>query len=100
MSDMSNQRLSSIGGEFTDADREAAFQSERMSETLRHLRLLFIVSAILNTLFLVSGWRFYGQPHFYAAIPARFAVILVSLACFLISRRVTAFRQAEVVLLI
>ncbi|WP_448208640.1 diguanylate cyclase [Azospirillum sp. sgz302134] len=66
-----------------------------MSETVRHARLLFLLSVILNTLFFVSDWRFYGQPHFWVAIPARAVVVAVSLACFLLIRRAADFRRAQ-----
>ena len=87
--------LSSLGGEFLDREREASFQAERLPETLRHIRLLFLLAAILNTLFLLSDWRFYGQPHFYAAIPARIVVVIASLTCLWGAWKATSFRRAE-----
>ncbi|WP_211486634.1 hypothetical protein, partial [Corallococcus exiguus] len=95
MSDSSAQALTLFGGEFRDSERETAFQTERLSETLRHTRLLFILSAVLNVLFLISDWRFYGQPHFYAAVSARLMVVGVSIACYLAARRAKDFRSAE-----
>lgn len=88
--------LSPLGGEFMDREREASFQAERLPETLRHIRLLFLLAAILNTLFLISDWRFYGQPHFYAAIPARIVVVVASLACLWAAWKAASFRRAEV----
>ena len=85
--------LTPLGGEFRAPDREAAFQAERLADTLRHVRMLFLLSAVLNSLFLLSDWRFYGDPHFYVAIPARVAVVIVSLALFL--GRPTASRPFE-----
>ena len=73
--------ISNFSGEFRERAREAEFQQHRLPETINQARLLFIASAILNTLFLASDWRFYGQPHFFVAIPARFAIIAVSLLC-------------------
>lgn len=87
--------LTPFGGEFMDREREAAFQAERLPETLRHVRLLFLLSALLNTLFFISDWRFYGLPHFYAAIPARGVVVLIALACLWATWRVRTFGQAE-----
>ena len=87
--------LSPLGGEFLDREREASFQAERLPETLRHIRLLFLLAAILNTLFLLSDWRFYGQPHFYAAVPARIVVVIASLTCLWGAWKATSFRRAE-----
>ena len=99
MTDPSTQRLLAIGGEFIDPEREAAFQAERVPETIRHVRLLFILSAILNAAFLVSDWRFYGQAHFWAAIPARTVVVVVSFLCFLAVRQGSTFRRVQAVML-
>jgi diguanylate cyclase (GGDEF)-like protein len=89
-----------FGGEFRDPVREAAFQQGRLGETLRLCSLLFLLSAGLNTLFLVSDWRFYGTPHFYVAVPARLAVVAISLVCAWLIRRASNFRQAERVTLL
>jgi len=95
MAEMPAHPLSSFSGEFRAPEREAAFQAERLTETLRHTRLIFLGSAILNTLFFISDWRFYGEPHFFVAIPARAVVVLIALACFRAIRRVVSFRQAQ-----
>lgn len=92
---MPSQCLTLFGGEFRDPEREAAFQNERLSETLRHTRLLFLFSAALNALFFLSDWRFYGDPHFYTAISARTVVVSIALLCFLALRRTSTFRQAQ-----
>jgi len=97
---MHRDRLSPIGGEFADAAREAAFQAERLPETVRHARLLFALSAVLNTLFFVSDARFYGDPHFFVAIPARAVVVAISLACFALVPRARTFHRAEAVMLL
>ncbi|WP_372422661.1 putative bifunctional diguanylate cyclase/phosphodiesterase [Salinarimonas chemoclinalis] len=73
--------LSPFSGEFRDPGTEAAFRTERLPETARQARLFLIASAVVNTIFLVSDWRFAGDPHFWVAVPARLAVILASLAC-------------------
>jgi PAS domain S-box/diguanylate cyclase (GGDEF) domain len=87
--------LTPIGGEFSAPDREAAFQAGRLPETLRHVRLLLIFSAILNALFLISDWRFYGTPHFFVAVPARLVVVLIALVCLWLIREATSFHQAQ-----
>ena len=92
---MPSRYLTPIGGEFLDPEREAAFQAERLPETIRHTRLLFLLSAALNALFFISDWRFYGEPHFYAAISARMAVVLISVFCFWTVSRATSFVQAQ-----
>ena len=87
--------LSLFTGEFLSPTREAEFQAERLPESRRHARTLFILSAILNTLFLASDWRFAGTPHFWVAVPARTIVILWSLGCIYCSRRMTSFGAVE-----
>ena len=87
--------FSIISGEFGSADREATFQDGRLAESRQHARTLFVLSAILNTLFLVSDWRFAGTPHFYVAIPARLGVILWSLVCLSLCRHMTNFKRVE-----
>ncbi|KAB1076179.1 putative bifunctional diguanylate cyclase/phosphodiesterase [Methylobacterium planeticum] len=88
---MQPNSLSTIGGEFADPLREAAFQAERLPETLRHARLLFGLAAILNFLFLASDWRFAGDPHFVVAVPARLGVVVVSLLCLGLAPRAQNF---------
>ncbi len=90
-----SQTLSPLSGEFLAPDQEAAFQAERLPETLRHVRLIFLASALLNTLFFINDWRFYGEPHFAMTAPARLVVVLIALACFLTIRHATHFRQAQ-----
>lgn len=97
---MLDDSLLRFGGEFRDAGREAAFQRARLPETLRQCRLIFLISAVLNTFFLVSDWRFFGTPHFFVAVPARLAVVFISLACLMLIRRAATFRQAEAVTLL
>ncbi|MDI1297062.1 MAG: diguanylate cyclase, partial [bacterium] len=87
--------ISTLSGEFRHPDREALFQAGRLPESRRHARMLFILSVILNSLFLLSDWRFAGTPHFYVAVPARIAVILWSLACLPFCRHMTSFRRVE-----
>ncbi|HWL03852.1 MAG TPA: EAL domain-containing protein [Xanthobacteraceae bacterium] len=88
-------RLSAVSGEFLDPPREAAFQEERAPETARHASLLFGFSAILNSAFLVSDWRFRGTGHFYYAVPGRLAVVLVSLLCLVLIWRAVGFRAIQ-----
>lgn len=90
---MAGDRLK-FGGEFRDAAMEHAFTAARLDETLRQCRLLFLLSAVLNTLFLVSDWRFVGTPHFFVAVPARLCVVAFSLICFLLVRRATGVGRA------
>ena len=99
MSETPAQLLTPLGGEFHAPDREAAFQAERLADTLRHIRVLFLLSALLNSLFFLSDWRFYGDPHFFVAIPARAGVVIVSLICFWVVRQVSTFRSAQLTML-
>lgn len=96
---MTRDGLFRFGGEFRDTAREAAFRYARFGETLRQCRLIFLISAVLNTLFLASDWRFHGTPHFFVAVPARLMVVFASLMCFALVRRATAFSQAQAVLI-
>lgn len=92
-------QISNFSGEFADPAREAEFQARRLPETLNQTRLLLICSAILNTLFLFSDWRFYGQPHFYIAVPSRCLVVLFSLVCLWLNSRAKSFPAAQRVML-
>ncbi|QGP79851.1 putative bifunctional diguanylate cyclase/phosphodiesterase [Sphingobium sp. CAP-1] len=87
--------LSTYTGEFRDPARESAFQAGRLRESRRHARLLFQLSALLNTLFLISDWRFAGTPHFWVAVPARIGIVLCSLYCLSLCRRMTGFPAIE-----
>ncbi|MBL8573260.1 MAG: EAL domain-containing protein [Hyphomicrobiaceae bacterium] len=89
-----------FGGEFLNGDREAQFRTDRLAETIRHARLLFILSATLNALFLFSDWRFYGTDHFIVAIVARLSVIAVSVFCAGMVRGVVSIRQMPPILLV
>lgn len=85
---MNPNKLSEFSGEFLDAGMESAFRTERAAETVRLSQILLISSVVLNSLFFVSDWRFYGDPHFLVAIPARATLVAYSLLClFLIRRR-------------
>jgi len=92
-------QLSNFSGEFVDPEHEAEFQRCRFPESVNQVRLLLICSAILNALFLISDWRFYGQPHFYVAVPARCAVVFFSLVCLWLNSRVSDFPAAQRVML-
>jgi hypothetical protein len=87
--------LKTISGEFACPDREATFRQERLPETIRHAPLLFAASVLLNSLFLISDCRFFGEPHLWVAIPARLALVAASLACFAIIRCARTFRSAQ-----
>jgi diguanylate cyclase (GGDEF)-like protein/PAS domain S-box-containing protein len=75
------------GGEFRDRMLEASFREAQAPEDLRHARFLLIASAILNGLFLISDWRFFGTPHFLVAIPARLFVVGAALVAIAALRR-------------
>lgn len=88
-------QLSPFTGEFIDPRQEAIFQEGRLPEFRRHARILFMLSAILNALFLFSDWRFVGTDHFWVAVPARIMVVLWSLFCLFLCRYMTSFRAVE-----
>lgn len=88
-------QISRLTGEFINAEREGAFQEERLPESRRHARMLFLFSAVMNTLFLASDWRFAGTPHFWVAVPARTVIVLCSIACLMLVRKMASFRAVE-----
>ncbi|OYZ88914.1 MAG: hypothetical protein B7Y01_04360, partial [Xanthobacter sp. 17-67-6] len=92
---MDDGRLNSLTGEFVEPIREQVFRSQRFGELVRHARVLFLLAALLNALFLFSDWRFEGQSHFFEAIYARCAVIVLSLACAAIVNRAVSFRAVQ-----
>lgn len=79
--------LRRLGGEFRDRALEMTFRAAQAAENLRHARILLAASAILNTLFLASDWRFLGTSHFAIAVPARLFVVAAALAGLLALRR-------------
>jgi diguanylate cyclase (GGDEF)-like protein len=93
-----NSRLSAFSGEYLDQLVEMAFRQARYPETVRQSRLYFMTSAVVNTLFFASDWRFYGEPHFWVAIPSRALVVLTSLVCLCLIEYVTTPRGANRVL--
>jgi len=95
-----NDRLSAISGEYIDKAVEAAFRQARLVETVRLSRIFLFTSAVINVLFLISDWRFYGEPHFFVAIPARAFVVVVSLACGCLIECTKTPRGAQNVLII
>ncbi|MBV9076298.1 MAG: bifunctional diguanylate cyclase/phosphodiesterase [Methylobacteriaceae bacterium] len=54
-----------------------------------------MLSALLNTLFLASDWRFHGTPHFLPAVTARVFVVILSLACVVWLRRAHSFPRLQ-----
>lgn len=93
-------QLSPISGEFFSPAREAEFQADRLQETLRQLRILLAFSIVLNSLFLISDWRFQGTPHFYLAIPARVIVVAISSVCLGMMHWARSFTFAQRVMLV
>jgi signal transduction histidine kinase/ActR/RegA family two-component response regulator len=89
-----------VSGEFVDASRETAFRAERLRETIRYARLLFIFSAGLNALFLASDWRFHGPEDFWVAVQVRLAMVAASLMCWTLVQKVETFRQVEKVVVL
>ena len=87
--------IASFTGEFRSPDREAAFQAERLPESRHHAYVLFALSAALNSLFLLSDWRFAGTDHFWVAVPARVAIVIWSIACLYLCQHMTSFRALE-----
>lgn len=83
--------ISPFTGEFRNHGQEATFQADRLADSCRHARWMFILSVLLNALCLVSDWRFAGTPHFWVAVPARLVVILWSLGCLSVIGQVKTF---------
>jgi diguanylate cyclase (GGDEF)-like protein/PAS domain S-box-containing protein len=83
------------GGEFTTPAREAEYRAERMPECLRHARLVFLYAFVINLLFYLNDWHFYGDPQFYIAIPARTVIVMASLICLLLVGKITGFNRLQ-----
>ncbi|WP_341989344.1 EAL domain-containing protein [Azorhizobium sp. AG788] len=96
---MGLSRLKPLTGEFHDPEQEAVFQRHRLAETMRHARLLLAMSAVLNTLFLISDWRFFGEPHFFLAVPARLVVVAGSVIAFMLAGHAADFPALQRVLI-
>ncbi|MDB5650022.1 MAG: sensor diguanylate cyclase [Hyphomicrobiales bacterium] len=92
---MTSSKLSGFSGEYLDERTEHAFRVERLAESLREGHLVLLLSGILNSLFFISDWRFYGEPRFFVAIPARTAVVLGSLACLYLHKLCTTPAHAQ-----
>ena len=97
---MIDRSLCRYGGEFHSHTDEVEFQRDRLDETLRHVRLVLTLSAAVNTLFLITDWRFYGQPHFLVAIPARLTLIVVSLLAYLAIRNAKTYGSVQAALVV
>ena len=91
-----NGELSTYSGEYLDKGVEAAFREERFHETVRMSRIFLLMSAVINLLFLASDWRFYGDPHFWVAIPARAFVVAISVLCAALNECVKTPRGAQI----
>lgn len=92
---MSTAGLTRYSGEFADRGREAAFRTHLLDENLRHARLVFLLTAGLNILFIASDWRFVGTPHMWVAFPARVLVIATGVGCYLLARRASSSRALQ-----
>jgi diguanylate cyclase (GGDEF)-like protein len=97
---MPTQRLKPFGGEFASAAREAAFQAERLPETIRHTRLTFRIGIVLNLAFLMSDSRFAGTERFSEIVAARLSIVFLSLVCVLALRWVASFSRLQRVVVI
>ncbi|WP_127088653.1 putative bifunctional diguanylate cyclase/phosphodiesterase [Aquabacter cavernae] len=96
---MEQARLNAWTGEFVSRDQERAYRVHRTAETLRHARILGVVSLALNLLFMLSDMRLMGTPHYTVALWSRVGIILVALACLFVLRRTQAYERIEAVLL-
>ncbi|MCW2245870.1 diguanylate cyclase (GGDEF)-like protein/PAS domain S-box-containing protein [Azospirillum fermentarium] len=54
-----------------------------------------MLSAILNSLFFISDWRFQGTEHFFVAVPARGVVVAVALVCLILIGRAGSMAAAQ-----
>ncbi|MFG1358675.1 putative bifunctional diguanylate cyclase/phosphodiesterase [Xanthobacter pseudotagetidis] len=88
----SEPRLTPLGGEFADPALERRFRFDRFADLRRNARLLFALSTVLNTAFLLSDWRFAGTDHFYVAVTARLVVVAVSLLCLALAQAAVTVR--------
>ncbi len=87
--------LFTTGGEFVISAHEKDYRSERLAESIRHVRLLFRAALLVNVLFYLNDWHFYGQSHFVAAILARTVIVAASIAGLAAIGRTAGFRQLQ-----
>lgn len=92
---MNHPPLFTFGGEFRDRLREASYQTVHLADSIRHSRLLLLAAIIINLVFLLNDWRFWGAPHFPYAIGARTTIIVISLAFFLAAHGVQHFSRLQ-----
>lgn len=89
--------IHAASGEFVLQTSEAEYRSQHLLEFVRHVRTCFCCAALVNPLFLLSDWRFYGQTHFAWAMCGRAAIELASLAGLLALSRATTFRRYQLI---
>lgn len=87
----------SFGGEFIASEREAEYRAERLSESIRHVRLVFRCAFAVNVLFYLNDWHFFGHPEFYVALPARTVIVVVSLLCAMVVGKIRDFHRLQLV---
>lgn len=85
------QGLTSFGGEFASPEREATFQAERLPETIRHTRLVLILTAALNLLFFLNDARFAGTDRFAPVLASRFSIIVLAVLGLVLLHRTRTF---------
>lgn len=87
----------SIRGEFKEQASERAYRAEHLPEFVRQARSSFLAAALVSPLFLFTDLRFYGHPHFFAAIFSRSTIEFASLLCLFAVTRTRTFLQYELV---
>nr|WP_221214414.1 GGDEF and EAL domain-containing protein [Sphingobium fontiphilum] len=80
-----------MSGEFSNPATEAAFQADRLDESRRNARALFVAATVLDILFLLSDWRFAGTDRFTIVIAARSLVIFTAISSFVALSGVRTF---------
>lgn len=88
--------LFTFGGEFRQQSHEAKYREAHFPESIRYIRLLFLAAFLINILFFLNDWHFFGQPHFSAAISARAVIVVVSIICCRMATAVQNFRQFQI----
>lgn len=88
-----------LGGELLAPAQEADYRTERVPESVRHVRLLLRCALVVNVLFYLSDLHFYGDPHFAAAIAARTVIVAASVAGLALIGKIADFRHFQLLCL-
>ncbi|KQP73006.1 hypothetical protein ASF60_10720 [Methylobacterium sp. Leaf113] len=100
-SPMPLHRLTTFGGEFASASREAAFQAERLPETLRHTWVIFLTCIAVNVLLFANDASFLsGQDGLGEMLVARLTILLATLGGLVALPHIRTFARLQQLLIL